>query len=755
MKVALLSAMLLIFLPAAARSEGKTDWDAEWRNLCSYDGRFCNSVRTDNGGWVKARPEILKVFEIMRPKLMEYAKKFGVDPRAVVGAVLAENSMNVTRTDDFQDLLVRMKIAPQGNLFGFAKKFSFGWGQLYMEAAMAGEKTAAKLEKRPMRTSQEVEELLLTPAGSIYYVAATLRELQDTYAEQGMDISGKPEILATLYNLGKGKERALEAKSKQAAPRENYFGFFVRKNLPLIEAVTAPKAVAALPSRPAPDNYAGPWVTASSSALALTSSPPICTKDGRGREADYSQIGTKRTYPSVGKVPANAQYEVVSTGLDCDLNAWSLIRDEYDLTGWVSDAELEKSSYRRPATMSTCPKKANASCVSSVTGIAGDPLTTSEDGLMELGILGPKPKKDYRQPSISCGSYSGSQQQKPPADVLDADQIKALLKVIDEQKAKVVSELKLRSWEDSANPYRITSLDNLKNSLGYCSAPPSLGSSYSQKCIVPNPTALTAALNFKITAAPGLKDIIRINAAIDPLMTSTSVNNVVLTDPTENEKIRGEVLRKISTCLPLVKNLTQSEDYLKQILDWYKTADTNNYYFGDLTNKADSFLINCAKWGEILQVPMPKPTSTPSSSLEPTSSCDIPIWDSKSNYARSMSSTVEMVRKLTKTSEEKDEYVFAGLRSAFSPSNLSSATSYSSDRDSTRCSYDPFATADLIEELLKEAPCIKQVYVPDPWLLQRLSKHKSRVVYRPFFEVDRFAVDISKYDCSSSQEKKK
>ncbi|MBI2605107.1 MAG: hypothetical protein HYW49_03395 [Deltaproteobacteria bacterium] len=62
-------------------------------------------------------------------------------------------------------------------------------------------------------------------------------------------------------------------------------------------------------------------------------------------------------------------------------------------------------------------------------------------------------------------------------------------------------------------------------------------------------------------------------------------------------------------------------------------------------------------------------------------------------------------------------------------------------------SYCPNRTAEFIEELLKNNPCVRTVYVPDRWLVNRLNEFGSKVMYRPFVEDDRYAVDISKQVC--------
>jgi hypothetical protein len=53
----------------------------------------------------------------------------------------------------------------------------------------------------------------------------------------------------------------------------------------------------------------------------------------------------------------------------------------------------------------------------------------------------------------------------------------------------------------------------------------------------------------------------------------------------------------------------------------------------------------------------------------------------------------------------------------------------------------------MIEDLVKNNPCIEKVYVPDKWLLNRLNELGDKVVYRPFAEDDRFSFDLEKTQC--------
>lgn len=183
--------------------------------------------------------EIADSLAAMRPVIHAAAKTYGVDPVTIVGSLLAEHSMNTGASDIAQDALVSLGLAKNGTLdFGFYKKtFTFGYGQLHFERALEAEAIAAAVEKRPLRTNDQVNAALLTPEGAAYYAAALIRQAQDLYLAAGYDLSEDPATLTTLYNIGKINERLDRTKKEGRPPQPNYFGVFVLKNMDRIKEV--------------------------------------------------------------------------------------------------------------------------------------------------------------------------------------------------------------------------------------------------------------------------------------------------------------------------------------------------------------------------------------------------------------------------------------------------------------------------------------------------------------------------------------
>ncbi len=100
------------------------------------------------------------------------------------------------------------------------------------------EQFAARIEERTERSPAQIDKSLFTISGSIHYVAALLRQAQDFYKQNGLEISDHPEILATLYNVGKIEKRLRTTLLEKRSPRINYYGLFMLRHRDLIATIT-------------------------------------------------------------------------------------------------------------------------------------------------------------------------------------------------------------------------------------------------------------------------------------------------------------------------------------------------------------------------------------------------------------------------------------------------------------------------------------------------------------------------------------
>ncbi|MEK7692071.1 MAG: DUF1402 family protein [Bdellovibrionota bacterium] len=179
----------------------------------------------------KPDPALVFFLAALAPEIKEVAALYHVDPRALTGVMLAENSLNHSITDVFQNQLALLATnAGAEELI----KFTIGLGQINPSVVMKFEPYAARVEKRSPRNENEVIDEISTTSGSIRYAAAILASEQRRYENAGISVRDKPGILATLYNLG-SRADLTETLASGRSPRVNYMGLFVENNLPTIE----------------------------------------------------------------------------------------------------------------------------------------------------------------------------------------------------------------------------------------------------------------------------------------------------------------------------------------------------------------------------------------------------------------------------------------------------------------------------------------------------------------------------------------
>ncbi len=173
--------------------------EAEYKKLCSYDPKYCIRLKVDDE-FREPEPSLVSALEGYRQEMLDAAKLSGVDPRAIAGAILTENTLNVNLKDKAQNFLVSVGLAKDGKFLG--KSFSYGFGQINCARAMDVEKRAMQIYSRPERSQEEICQSLLDPKESIKYIGVIIRDAVDTYKENGIDISGDIGVQTTLYNLG-------------------------------------------------------------------------------------------------------------------------------------------------------------------------------------------------------------------------------------------------------------------------------------------------------------------------------------------------------------------------------------------------------------------------------------------------------------------------------------------------------------------------------------------------------------------------
>lgn len=340
---------------SAARKSPARTYDELFNIVCK--GRdadqLCYKVDT------KVNREISDTLTAMRPVIHAAAKTYGVDPATIVGSLLAEHSMNTGATDIAQDALVKLGLAKNGTLdFGFYKKtFTFGFGQLHFDRALEAEKIAAQVEQRPLRTSEQVKDALMTPEGSAYYAAALVRQARDLYLGAGYDLSDDPATLTTLYNIGKINDRLERTKKEGRPPQPNYFGLFVLKNKDRIKEIVGdynPNADISLAKHKSQAPADSPYLTRYRASETLM---PL--------KSGMANIGVNSAAFSTGNfvLKEGDQFELAGSIEDPALGTLHLVKNNEGRMGYLPEAVIAKKAKSILVDKSTCAMDGSKNCL--------------------------------------------------------------------------------------------------------------------------------------------------------------------------------------------------------------------------------------------------------------------------------------------------------------------------------------------------------------------------------------------------------
>lgn len=402
--------------------------EQDYQNLCSYDRAWCGKLKNSDGTFVRPKKEIVLLLKELAPVIEAHSATLGVDPRAVAGAIMAENSLNVSISDDVQNLLVKIGVANKGEIFG--KKFTYGLGQLNFYTARDAENYAAKLEKRAPLSDATLSDALLVPDKAVYYVAAVIRKVQDDYQAQGIDISGKPEILSTLYNLGNSTKKAKETKANGLAPRPNYFGFFVKKyesELSFLKKASPENPVAPIKvvaeksvTKPNTASISKPIAPVEKKLkLVFTKSAPLYTSPPSCEASkDYGSTNLKRKYETMknfavsGIVEKNHSFDVIAPTIDCEANPWELIKTSSGEIGWIKKEDLEKNTTKALVATPKCSNKPEFKCVSQLKEEYKDLLVEDKSSEVFLRPFSPTGKSSFKTPDWECRDSSRKETDK-------------------------------------------------------------------------------------------------------------------------------------------------------------------------------------------------------------------------------------------------------------------------------------------------------------------------------------------------------
>lgn len=223
------------------------------------------------------------------PKIKRTAAAYGIDPVHILGAIVGEHAFNYDIRDDLQQVALqfgrrlqrvefscgsvpletvlaqpqfaqckgnsnaywscvdrvwfskmRGKVVdgqrmPRRNLTEscfnpFATGQTYGLGQLSPVTALKM-MDSTKLPKISYKDADALYERIIDPSDSLQVIAAVIVDSIAAYRSVGVDISDRPGITATLYNLGDPWTRARKSKGN---PQVNYYGAFVEDHIDVL-----------------------------------------------------------------------------------------------------------------------------------------------------------------------------------------------------------------------------------------------------------------------------------------------------------------------------------------------------------------------------------------------------------------------------------------------------------------------------------------------------------------------------------------
>ncbi len=720
--------MIVISIFVSVLTIGSTASAAD--NLNDYEGMcktdpLCSRLKDARGNFIPVSAPLKRLLEEGRDVFIDHAERYGVDPRAVAGAIAAENTMNVQASDLVQGWLAHRGITGVGS-----KQFSFGFGQINMPAALEAERHLAKIDGRPEKSTAQIREALLTMDGAVYYATGIVRKAQDDYKAKGIDISKRPDVLASLYNLGKTEERAVAAATSGKKPQVNYFGFFVAQNLGDVTSALGWDPKEGKRTKPRVSEQltkdTGSFSTGST-GLTLLTSPPSCNLDGRAEAGRYNAVLTAREYPPAGT--AQGLFKVVGRGVDCDLKDYVRVQFDSGKRGWIQAAMLhdQDSGITRSssAPVLKCSQSEAKACMEKLRVLVGkdapgiQDASPSQDNQLSLDLVttdGKPLTASYKNASLgTCedtqgffgGMNSGSTTATP--ELLDK-----VLEKSKSLKASIVERLGLKDWDDPDNPigrfdfFQESELEDCKKNPKACSFQiykASGGNSYSSQ----NNYTLDNFLEMDAKKMDTRDLLLLIKGKRFSLNNSGTSNS--FEDFDKQRKDAGEAaVRECQQPLAETKTTNSLEKAVKKI-NAFDEKQFKNYNY-DATSWMATLSAMAGKCKALNAL---------------LSGADTKLFEGTELNVSDGKNSAMMKVSLIKKLQPGKESLLNGFKKVIT--DLEESVGNAMPDGQTKCTYDPFATAALASKLAGEA-CVEQVYVPDQFIpIALLKSGSSKIVY--------------------------
>ena len=466
--------LYLLSLGSVVCAQEFTDeyWQSRYDQVCGEgQAQFCDRLKNSNGTWVKPKRNLVEVLTRSSASIRDVAAKFDLDPRMIVAPILVENSLNVQVDDEIQNFLVGAGVLSDGEVMG--RTMSIGLGQINVSAAIEIEPLVARIEGRAERTQQEVARALLTPEGAFTYAAGIAKHVIDLYKEKGIDISDKPEVVATLYNIGRYEERVERTVREGRQPGVNYFGLFAEKNMKIIDNIISGTETM-IQDEPSWFDQSLHFFGIGGRDIYLRSKPDQCSTAGRGNSGLYNRSQSLIQHEVVAVSSDINDHEKLGEAYGCDAEKWILIRDEDGNVGWIK----EGSFVYPPVTSISIgffERRGLNSCSNELKRKFPDQFIESSDGQAVFKFLSEKEsgEVDWTKPNhneYECGTGPqnsgpsmggpgmggpGMGVSPPPASANSKAELERRFNIIKDFKTVVMSKLQITDWNSPSNPYKL------------------------------------------------------------------------------------------------------------------------------------------------------------------------------------------------------------------------------------------------------------------------------------------------------------
>lgn len=784
------------------------DWDAKFAEVCKRDS-MCSRLKATDGTWFKPKPEIIALLKNseVQAEIKNASAKYGVDPTAVAGAIVAENSLNVGVKDSVQTWLA----SKMGITSIAGKGFSFGLGQISLSAAREAENYIAKLENRTPKSDSELTQEIADPMGSIKIAATIVRKVQDDYKNQGFDISKDPGVLTSLYNLGQSERRAKEAKAEGRLPQVNYFGLFVDKYSQDIRSAakvnntsnastplkTVVQKIPESPIQPAvsqkPDMTLPlmSQVERSNKNLVktaiVTKSVPIVSAPFLCEASDYGQDLSRETKTSsfgapVGVLDKDESFVEVSSTLDCKSHVWKLIKGRDNKVGWIQDEQLEKAKGSKLDNKVTCNRgKAEIACKKNIEKFASD---LSIDSKKSEGLIYLKPISNTKEGKVSFKNedfYCGNRIPETTAIKstsgigtkvklnISIKELKSLSENLNKFANKELTRMSkelgipIDQLTEPDNPYSTIAfkLDYIRQISKECLRTISSESLSCQDPRLYSKEYQDQHEKIQYEKVPNLTDVALLNQSLNKIYNRNQIG--ISNYFTSSTYIPDEDELKLITHQEIKESISDCNERIKELK---KTAETQNqqqvtqaqYSYDQVISAADkatddqlkAHLSEFVTFAKFCHARLNLLNANKKQNKINCSQAPKFLTNEYKLYAK------ELVVKLYQQNPmELINEVQLGATNFISQNAINDILGvptpiqqplqlYNNYYGSSYC---PNKTAEYIEELVKNNPCIKNVYVPTRYLSNKLNHLDSKVIYRQFEEDGKYAIEIGDGTC--------